>query len=155
MTATRWKDYSLKGEAGTPVALTEDSFERVVAQAWFTPQIDRKQFRQLIRRSDRQALRHFMLWLSLLVVSGAGAFITWGSWRCVPFFAVYGVLYSAADHRHHELSHGTPFKTRWINEALFHLCAFMTLREGNYYRWSHTRHHTHTLFVGKDPEIAV
>jgi fatty acid desaturase len=40
-----------------------------------------------------------------------------------------------------------------MNEAFYHLCAFMTLREGFYYRWSHTRHHTHTIVVGKDPEI--
>ena len=78
----------------------------------------------------------------------------WGTWWALPAFFIYGVLYSAADHRHHELSHGTPFKTRWINDGFFHLCAFMTLREGFYYRWSHTRHRTHTLIVGKDPEIA-
>jgi fatty acid desaturase len=99
-------------------------------------------------------LGYFGLWVALLAVSGATAFLTWGTWWSVPCFLVYGVLYSAADHRHHELSHGTPFRTRWINDAFFHVCAFMTLREGFYYRWSHTRHHTHTLIVGKDPEIA-
>jgi fatty acid desaturase len=31
----------------------------------------------------------------------------------------------------------------------------MTLREGTYYRWSHTRHHSHTSIVGRDSEIAV
>ena len=30
----------------------------------------------------------------------------------------------------------------------------MTLREAHFYRWSHTRHHTHTMIVCKDPEIA-
>ncbi|MBI3672850.1 MAG: fatty acid desaturase [Rhizobiales bacterium] len=45
-------------------------------------------------------------------------------------------------------------KLRAARRVFFHLCAFMTLREGFYYRWSHTRHHTHTLIVGKDPEIA-
>jgi fatty acid desaturase len=54
-----------------------------------------------------------------------------------------------------ELSHGTPFKTRWLNEWLFALASFMTLHEGHYWRWSHTRHHTHTLVAGRDPEIAV
>jgi fatty acid desaturase len=70
-------------------------------------------------------------------------------------FAAYGILYSAADHRAHELSHGTPFKTRWLNTAFYHLCGFMTLREAYYYRWSHSRHHTHTIIVGRDPEIGV
>jgi fatty acid desaturase len=155
MTATpKWKNYSLVGgvsDITTP--LTKDVFEDEVEKGWFSCKLDRKAFKQLIRRSDGPALRDFALWLSLLAASGIGALLAWGSWWCVPFFAAYGVLYSAADHRHHELSHGTPFKSRWINDALFHLCAFMTLREGFYYRWSHTRHHTDTLIVGRDPEI--
>lgn len=154
MTQGTWKSYALQGSAEGAASLTEASFEDRVEQAWFSADVDRKAFKQLIRRSDAVALRHFGLWLGLLAVSGVVAFLTWGTWWAVPAFAVYGVLYSAADHRHHELSHGTPFKTRWLNDALFHLCAFMTLREGCYYRWSHTRHHTHTLIVGKDPEIA-
>ncbi len=150
-----WKNYRLCGGAeGAATILTDDSFEGDVEREWFSVRIDRKSFKQLIKRTDVVALRHFGIWLALLASSGAGAFLTWGTVWCIPLLAVYGVLYSAADHRHHELSHGTPFKTRWLNDALYHLCAFMTLREGFYYRWSHTRHHTHTLIVGKDPEIA-
>ena len=155
MTAVVWKDYSLRDDdANAATSLTREDFEAKVEEAWYSSPVDRKRFRELIRRSDAPALRFFGLWLALLIASGIVAYLSWGTWWAVPAFAVYGVLYSAADHRHHELSHGTPFKTRWINEALFHLCAFMTLREGYYYRWSHTRHHTHTIIVGKDPEIA-
>ncbi len=155
MTAATWKDYSLRDDdAIAATSLTREDFEAKVEAAWYSCPVDRKRFRELIRRSDGPSLRIFGLWLVLLVVSGVLAYLSWGTWWAVPAFAVYGILYSAADHRHHELSHGTPFKTRWINEALFHLCAFMTLREGYYYRWSHTRHHTHTIIVGKDPEIA-
>ena len=155
MNAIAWKDYRLKGEdANEATSLTRDEFEDKVEKAWYSCPIDRKQFKELIRRSDAPALKFFGLWLALLIAAGVIAYLTWGTWWAVPAFFVYGVLYSAADHRHHELSHGTPFKTRWINDAFFHLCAFMTLREGFYYRWSHTRHHTHTLIVGKDPEIA-
>ena len=31
----------------------------------------------------------------------------------------------------------------------------MILREPTVWRWSHTRHHTDTIIVGRDPEIAV
>lgn len=154
MATTQWKNYSLSGGQENATILTEDSFEDKVEAQWFSCQVNRKQFKQLIKRNDEIALRDFGLWLGLLLFSGAGAVWTWGTWWCLPFFAVYGTLYACADHRHHELSHGTPFKTRNYNEFLYHLCAFMTLREGFYYRWSHTRHHTHTLLVGKDPEIA-
>ena len=154
MAAVTWKNYALKGDdANEATSLTGDEFEDKVEQGWYSPSVDRKKFKDLIKRSDSPALSYFALWLALLAVAGVVAFISWGTWWAVPAFFVYGVLYSAGDHRDHELSHGTPFKTRWINDMFFHLCAFMTLREGFYYRWSHTRHHTHTLIVGKDPEI--
>jgi len=149
-----WKNYALSGSADGASVLTDDAIEDRVEQEWFSCTIDRRQLKRLIKRSDWPALGHFGLWLALLAVAGGAAFFTWGTFWCIPAFAAYGVLYSAADHRDHELSHGTPFRTRWLNDALFHLCAFMTLREGFYYRWSHSRHHTHTLIVGRDPEIA-
>ena len=31
----------------------------------------------------------------------------------------------------------------------------MIMRDPTVWRWSHTRHHTDTLIVGRDPEIAV
>src|SRR5262245_52830023 len=91
-----WKDYRLRGGADRATILTDDSFEGRVEQVWFSPPIDRKTFKQLIKRTDAVALRHFGLWLALLVASGIAAFFTWGTWWCVPFFAVYGVLYAAA-----------------------------------------------------------
>jgi fatty acid desaturase len=154
-TRKAWKNYALSGGGAAKAALLSgNGFGDRVEQEWFSCRIDRKQLKRLIKRDDARALRHFGLWLGLLAAAGTVAFLTWGTPWCVVAFAGYGVLYSAADHRHHELSHGTPFKTRWLNDALFHVCAFMTLREGFYYRWSHSRHHTHTVIIGRDPEIA-
>lgn len=149
------KDYSLQGTVGRATSLTRDEFENEVEAEWFSAKVDKKELKQLMRRIDSPALRHFGIWLALLIGSGAGAVMTWGTWWCLPFFLLYGVMYSMSDHHAHELSHGTPFKTRWINELLYHLNGFMTLHEGVYWRWSHTRHHTDTLLVGRDPEIAV
>ena len=112
MAAATWKDYRLGGERARATILTEEVFGGHVEQRWFSARIDRKTFKQLIRRSDAPALKFFGLWLALLAASGVGGVLLWGTWWAVPFFAVYGVLYSAADHRHHELSHGTPLKTR-------------------------------------------
>lgn len=155
MARVTWKDYRLRG-GGADAApdITGESFSGAVReQQWYSCKIDRSVLKQLIKRSDGQALMSFGIWLLLLIASGIAGYFTWGSLWAVPCFAIYSVLYSAADHRHHELSHGTPFRTRWLNEFFYHLCAFMTLREGFYYRWSHSRHHTHTVIVGKDPEL--
>jgi fatty acid desaturase len=80
----------------------------------------------------------------------------WGHWMAVPFFLAYGVLYgSSSDSRWHECSHGTPFRTRWLNEAVYYLASVMIVRDPTIWRWSHARHHTDTLIVGRDPEIQV
>ena len=85
----------------------------------------------------------------------AGAWF-WGTWWCVPFFFVYGVLYgSSTDSRWHECGHGTAFKTRWMNDVIYGIASFMILREPTVWRWSHARHHTDTIIVGRDPEIGV
>jgi fatty acid desaturase len=42
-----------------------------------------------------------------------------------------------------------------MNDAVYHIACFMVLREPTVWRWSHTRHHTDTIIVGRDPEIAV
>jgi fatty acid desaturase len=146
--------YALQGDTTTTGDLRREAFETEVSARWFTPQVDRKLMKQLMKRSDAESLWNYGLWAVLMVASGVAGFYTWGTWWAAPCFLVYGVLYSTGDHRAHELSHGTPFKTRWLNEALYHVCGFMTLHEGHYWRWSHTRHHTHTIIVGKDPEIA-
>lgn len=42
-----------------------------------------------------------------------------------------------------------------MNDAVYQVACFMILREPTVWRWSHTRHHTDTIIVGLDPEIAV
>ena len=71
-------------------------------------------------------------------------------------FALYGLIYaSSSDSRWHESSHGTAFKTDRLNVILYEIASFMVLRESTPWRWSHTRHHSDTIIVGRDPEIAV
>jgi fatty acid desaturase len=108
MAKTAWKNYALAGTAEGAADLGTEAFEHRVEEEWFSCKLDRKTLKQLTKRSDAVPLRMFGLWLGLLMVSGVLGFLTWGSWWCVLPFAVYGVLYSAADHRAHELSHGTP-----------------------------------------------
>lgn len=88
---------------------------------------------------------------------GAGGTLAWvalGSWWAVPAFAVYGALYGgAADSRWHEAGHGTAFRTRWPNDVVYYVASFMMLRGPTRWRWSHARHHTDTIIVGRDPEI--
>jgi fatty acid desaturase len=38
---------------------------------------------------------------------------------------------------------------------VYQIASFMMMRDPTVWRWSHTRHHTDTLIVGRDPEITV
>ena len=128
----------------------------LTAAQWYSCPIGRKDLKELMKRSDGPAIRDTAIWVAALVLTGAAAVALWGSWWCVPVFAVYGVLYgSASDSRWHECGHGTAFKTRWMNDVVYNLASFMILREPTVWRWSHTRHHTDTIIVGRDPEITV
>jgi len=121
---------------------------------WYHSDVPRKVMKELMQRRDGPALRDTALWLGLLVVSGAGGVATWGTWWAVPFFVVYGVLYgSACDSRWHECGHGTAFRTSWMNDVVYHIASFMVMRNPVSWRWSHARHHTDTIIVGRDPEI--
>ncbi|MHA1565265.1 MAG: fatty acid desaturase family protein [Alphaproteobacteria bacterium] len=129
--------------------------ERHLANAeWYRTKIPRKRMKELMRRSDGPATRDTIAWLGLLAVFGGLGALFWGSWAAVPFFLAYGVLYgSAGDSRWHECSHGTAFKTQWKNDAVYQLASFMMMRSPTAWRWSHARHHTDTIIVGRDPEI--
>ncbi|WP_224814234.1 fatty acid desaturase family protein [Hasllibacter sp. MH4015] len=144
------RDYSLTGPDGARAV------EIGLASAeWYHTDVPRKTMKGLMKRTDGPATRDTLIWLMLLILSAAGGIALWGSWWAVPFFAVYGVLYgSACDSRWHECGHGTAFKTQWKNDWVYVLASFMVLRNPTAWRWSHARHHTDTIIVGRDPEIA-
>jgi fatty acid desaturase len=145
------RDYSL---VGLETRLAEE--KGLAAAAWYACKIPRKDLKALMKRKDGPALRDTLIWFAALAVSGYLGYYFWGTVWCVPFFLVYGVLYgSSSDSRWHECGHGTAFKTRWMNDVVYNIACFMILREPTIWRWSHTRHHTDTIIVGRDPEIAV
>lgn len=150
------RDYSLTGRTNEKaIALDDNYLEDRVEKTWWHPVLPRETLKALMQRSDGPALWHFGLWIILLVVSGYAAVLSWGTWWMIPAFLIYGTIYSSSDARWHECGHGTAFKTRWLNEVFYHISSFMTLREAYLWRWSHSRHHTHTYIVNLDPEIQV
>jgi len=147
----RLSDYRLNGK-DTVLAIEKG----LADAAWYASPVPKDKMRELQERRDGPAIRDSLLWFALLVVFGSGGYLLWNSWWAVIPFAVYGVLYaSVSDSRWHESLHGTAFKTDWMNNTLYELASFMVLRESVSWRWSHTRHHSDTLIVGRDPEIAV
>ena len=42
-----------------------------------------------------------------------------------------------------------------MNDAVYQIACFMIMRNPVTWRWSHARHHTDTIIVGRDREITV
>ena len=143
-------DYSLLGENA------KLSMEKGLAEAsWYTSPVSREKMRELLVRKNGPAIRDTLLWFGLIFGSAALVVLLWGTWWFLLPYMVYTVLYaSTSDSRWHESSHGTAFKSAWMNNSLYEIASFMVLRQSTVWRWSHTRHHSDTLVRGRDPEIA-
>ena len=144
------RDYSLTGP------LNRQALDIGLANAeWYKTDIPRARMKELMQRSDGPATRDTILWIGFMIIfAGLGAYLWPNPWS-IPFFLAYGVLYgSGGDSRWHEFGHGTAFKTAWKNEFFYQIACFVIMRNPVTWRWSHSRHHTDTIIVGRDPEIA-
>jgi Na+-transporting NADH:ubiquinone oxidoreductase subunit F len=144
-------DYSLVGINASAAV------EKGLAEAdWYQCPVPRYEMRKLLERRDGPAIRDTFLWFSLLAATGYLTVRLWGSWWAVIPYLAYAVLYATvSDSRWHEAGHGTAFRTDWLNNVLYEIASFMIVRESTPWRWSHVRHHSDTIIVGRDPEIAV
>ncbi len=149
-TAETTRDYGLTG-ADSRRALDSG----LVEAQWYRPPIDAERLRRLTTRTNARAGADTALWLGLLAGSALVAWSLRHSWWAILAFVVYGALYGgASDARWHECGHGTAFRSRAANDIVYVVASFMLLREPTMWRWSHFRHHSDTIVVGRDPEIA-
>ncbi len=145
------RDYSLLGRD----AKRAEEIGLSTAQ-WYAAPIPRARLKELMKRADGPAIRDTLIWFASFFITACAATYFYPGWWSIPFFLAYGVLYgSSTDSRWHECGHGTAFKTRWMNDAVYQIACFMIMRPPTVWRWSHTRHHTDTIIVGRDPEIAI
>jgi fatty acid desaturase len=143
------RDYSIIGPENK---LAQD--KGYVAAEWYTSPIPRQRLKELMKRKNGPAIRDTIIWFGLLIIIGTIAYFSWGTWWAIAAFAIYGVIYTTpASSRWHECGHGTAFKTTWMNEVVYQISSFMILYPATSWRWSHARHHTDTIIVGRDPEI--
>jgi fatty acid desaturase len=145
------RDYSLLGPDACRAIETG-----LAAASWYHSEVPRKEMKALMQRSDAPAVRDTVILFAVMIVAATGGIALWPSLWSLPLWLIYGVMYgSAMDSRWHECSHGTAFRTPWMNTALYQLASFCMVRNPVTWRWSHARHHTDTVIVGRDPEIAI
>jgi fatty acid desaturase len=145
------RDYSLLGRDAQRAVDTG-----LAAAQWYHTDLPRKEMKAFMQRVDGPAIRDTIILFACMITFAGIGIALWPSWWSAPFWLAYGVLYgSASDSRWHECGHGTAFRTKWMNDAVYQIASFMIMRNSATWRWSHARHHTDTYIVGRDPEIAV
>lgn len=116
--------------------------------------VDPAVLRSLMQRSDLrgalQAGSHF----GALGLTGWALWLTWGTWWAIPVFLIHGTLINYLYAGQHELSHGTPFKTKWLNEWIGRLIGFIVLYPRDFDLFQHTAHHKWTQSWERDGELA-
>jgi len=127
---------------------------------WYRTPVEKPVMKELTQRSD---VRGFVQCLSVLLLSGttgALAFYSARHWSVpVTVLTVYlhGMCYffHGAHAAIHDLSHGTPFKTRGLNEFFLGLFGFISWTNTVRYRTSHMQHHQLTTHTGRDLEVSL
>ncbi len=116
--------------------------------------LDDRRLKKLARRSDGPGLRHLALWAVMLTASGALVHLSLGSLAVIPTMIVYGTLLTVPAYAiSHECSHGTAFRTRWLNETVLWLTSLIYFEGPLMRRYAHARHHSYTWMRGKDAQM--
>lgn len=134
------------------MASIDETFNGDPVAEWYFPRLSRQDLRALSRRSNWHGLAHIGLWLLLCIGSGVWVVKTWESWWSIPAILVYGIFLSFSYAASHECSHGTAFRTRWLNETAFWVTSVIFMEEAVYRRYAHADHHTYTWFNDSDPQ---
>jgi fatty acid desaturase len=115
--------------------------------------LTREQLQSFSVRSDARGAGQLASHLMALTISTTLLATLWGTWWTVPCFLIQGALLNWLYCGQHELSHGTVFKTRWLNEWAGRVIGFLQLYPRDFDQIQHFGHHRHTGDWEKDPEL--
>lgn len=125
---------------------------------WYRIPLEKETLRKFTQKSDlRGWLQAGTFLLVFLATTGLALWFFLEKWWVLMIVACYlhsffeqMVGMSAAVH---ELSHGTPFKSKRVNEFFYTVFCFFTWNNPVHFRASHTYHHLYTVYRGQDKEV--
>jgi fatty acid desaturase len=127
---------------------------------WYRTPVDKNLLTRLTGRSDARGLLQSGSFLLIFLGSVLLSWYFFARQWWVPTAAA--VAFNLAFHGFmgmeaavHELSHGTPFKSRWLNELFYGLFSFLSWNNGVHFRASHMLHHRYTVHRGLDKEVVL
>ena len=117
--------------------------------------ISRTELKKFARRNDIAGLIHLGFHFLALGASGTLIYLASGKFWMFPAMFVHGTIIAFLFAPMHETSHGTAFRTRWLNELVFRAISLIYISPPIFFRYFHAAHHTYTQIPGKDPDVVM
>jgi fatty acid desaturase len=117
--------------------------------------VSKKDRKQLTRRNDWIGLSYLIGHCATAGCTGALVYLTYGTILMAPAMLAHGLVLACLFAPMHECSHGTAFRSRWLNEAAYWLVSLTYISQPTWYRYRHAVHHTYTQIQGKDPAMVL
>ncbi len=126
--------------------------------SFYRTPIDKEVLRGLTKKSDIRGLLHAGSFLLIYLATTAIPlwFYLQQQWVWMVVTAYLHSMFTGfvgMGAAVHELSHGTAFKTQWLNGFFYKFFAFLTWNSHFHFKESHRRHHMSTGFMELDKEI--
>ena len=125
---------------------------------WYRCPIDSKKLRELTKRSDAKG---FFYTIGHLFLYAGTAYLVYHFlvnriWvgMALALWA-HGTMRSIGGSGFHEFSHGTVFKTKWLNGFFLRIWSALNFSNHQHYKMSHTFHHLNTLHIDGDGEVVL
>ncbi len=116
--------------------------------------VDNATLRALCVASDRAGAVQTGSHVGAVLATGGLLWLSWGTWWAAPIFCLHGVLINFLYAGQHELSHGTVFRTRLLNEWVGRLFGFILFYPRTFDQVQHMAHHRYTQDWSRDGELA-
>jgi fatty acid desaturase len=116
--------------------------------------IDAKTLRRLCVPSNWAGALKTASHAGALGASGVLLWLSRGTWWALPAFMVHGTLLNFLYAGQHELSHGTVFRTRSLNEWVGRVFGFVLFYPRTFDQVQHMAHHRYTQDWARDGELA-
>ena len=115
--------------------------------------LSKKELKPFVKRTNRAGLMNFFGHMTVLVVTGYLVFLSLNTWWIIPTMLAYSIAMAFLFAPVHECSHGTPFRSRWLNETVYWIVCLIYMVPPTFFRYAHATHHTYTQIRGKDPDM--
>ena len=126
--------------------------------SWYRCSVESAKLRELTKRSDLRGLCQGLGHLLLVAATGVLTYYLFTRQIWVGFaftLFAHGTVFTFLRAGRHELSHGTVFKSKWLNWLFIRIYSLLCWLNSHRYKMSHTYHHMYTLHPRGDREVVL